>query len=68
MVEKFDKDRYIQRKYVPIHMVVHHSGIKRNQPQRLAEFYALTRCDSISFLAGHSKKPCWGVYSNGVLH
>ena len=51
-----------QRKYVPLHYIIEHLQMEAHTLEMLPGFDALTGSDTTSYLAGHTKKTCWGVF------
>ena len=51
-----------QRKYVPVHNIIEHLQMEAHTLEMLPGFHALTGSDTTSYLAGHTKKTCWGVF------
>ncbi|KAJ8410625.1 hypothetical protein AAFF_G00195290 [Aldrovandia affinis] len=51
-----------KRKYIPVHAIVEQLQMEAQVLKLLPYFHALTRSDSASYIAGHSKKMCWDVF------
>ena len=51
---------YKKPKYFPIHEL--HQDLPKSQIESILAFHAITGCDSVSFIAGHSKKSAWKVF------
>lgn len=51
-----------KQKYIPVHTVCSELLFGPTVAQALLPFHALTGCDTVSFLAGHSKKTTWKVF------
>ena len=51
---------YKKSKYFPIHEL--HQDLPKSQIESILAFHAITGCDSVSFIAGHSKKSAWKVF------
>ena len=51
---------YKKSKYFPIHEL--HQDLAKSQIELILAFHAITGCDSVSFIAGHSKKSAWKVF------
>ena len=51
-----------KQKYVPVHTVCSELSFTQSVSLALLPFHALTGCDTVSFLAGHSKKTAWKVF------
>lgn len=51
-----------KQKYVPVHTVCSELSFSQSVSLALLPFHALTGCDTVSFLAGHSKKTAWKVF------
>ena len=51
---------YKKPKYFPIHEL--HQDLPKSQIESILAFYAIIGCDSVSFIAGHSKKSAWKVF------
>ena len=49
-------------KYVPIHTIRDQLGLSDQVYETLPAFHAITGCDTVSYLSGHSKKSAWGVF------
>ena len=47
-------------KCIPVHTI--HQGLSSCQVKALLSFHALTGCDTVSHLAGHTKKAAWKVF------
>ena len=50
-------------KYVPIHTIRDQLGLSDQVYQTMLAFHAITGCDTVSYLSGHSKKSAWGVFT-----
>ena len=50
------------RKYLPIHTICEHLPLHQNDLEVLIPFHALTGCDTVSHISGHSKKTAWKVF------
>ena len=51
---------YKKPKYFPTHQL--HQDLPKSQIESILAFHAITGCDSVSFIAGHSKKSAWKVF------
>ena len=51
---------YKKPKYFPIHEL--HQDLPKSQIESILAFHAITGCDNVSFIAGHSKKSAWKVF------
>ena len=55
---------YKTPKYIPVHEIRRKLNFEREVFERLIPFHAITRCDTVSYLSGHSKKTSWEVFLN----
>ena len=55
-------------KYIPVHEIRQALSLTPTAIDSLLAFHAITGCDTVSFLVGHSKKSAWKVFiSDGHL-
>ena len=52
----------LKPKYIPIHEIINHLPDVSSALESLLAFHALTGCDSVSYIAGHSKKTAWKIF------
>ena len=50
------------RKFIPIHAIHAELQFTQSTLESILPFHALTGCDTVSYLAGHSKKTAWDVF------
>lgn len=53
---------YKTPKYIPGHEIRKKLNFEREVFERLIPFHAITGCDTVSYLSGHSKKTSWEVF------
>ena len=49
-------------KYIPIHEIRNTLALEQSVLDSIPAFHAITGCDTVSFLSGHSKKTSWDVF------
>lgn len=49
-------------KYVPIHTIRDQLNLSDQVYDTMPAFHAITGCDTVSYLSGHSKKSAWDVF------
>lgn len=52
----------LKPKYIPIHEIINDLPDVSSALESLLAFHALTGCDSVSYIAGHSKKTAWKIF------
>ena len=53
-----------KRKYIPVHTICERLPFDEVDLESVLAFHALTGCDSVSYIAGHSKKTSWKVFKS----
>lgn len=51
-----------KRKYIPVHTICENLPFGEDGLESMVAFHSLTGCDSVSYIAGHSKKTSWKVF------
>lgn len=49
-------------KYIPIHGIVKTLALEQTVLESMLAYHAITGCDTVSYLQGHSKKTSWNVF------
>ena len=55
-------DTSMQKKYFPIHEIRQKLSFPESVYSALLAFHAITGCDTVSYISGHTKKTAWSVF------
>ena len=53
---------FAKPQYIPVHKIWENIPLEDNVIETILPFHAITGCDSVSYLSGHTKKTVWEVF------